>query len=222
MTTSTARRDIHEGISADIRDLDCVTIDLDAFLALSSDDRAARWQQWDRAAKFQAVALMLERKYGDWSEEEIDSWIAKYDAKWAPAVALPSSDLTIPSTDDILSLVKERAELAERHGDYPGAGQLNRVRLSLLRGAHIAWHLGDLLIASVNTPGLVYAVSRRGCTCANGRAGKSSCWHVALYDLLIGMQEERAATADMAADRAAAAALGRRLCAARSRLMEAA
>lgn len=221
MTTSTARRDILDGISADIRDLDTITIDLDAFLALSGDERAARWQQWDRAAKFQAVALMLERKYGDWSEEEIERWIAKYDAKWAPAPSLPASDLALPPVEDVLALVKERFDTAERHGDYVGAGQLNRVRMSLLRGAHIAWHLGDLLVASVNTPGLVYSTNKRGCSCANGRAGKSSCWHVALYDLLIDMQEERAATADMAADRAAAE-LGRRLCAARSRMMEAA
>jgi hypothetical protein len=195
---------------------------LDTFLALAGEARAAMWRQLDRAAKWRLVARMLTRKYGDWSEEEIDSWIAKYDERWQLAPALPTTDLSIPSTDDILDLVKERFEAAERHGDYPGAGQLNRVRMSLSRGAHIAWCTGDLLVASVNTPGLVYSVSRRGCSCANGRAGKSSCWHVALYDLLIEMQEERATTADMEADRSAVAALGRRLADARARYLEAA
>jgi hypothetical protein len=197
-------------------------MDLDAFLSLSSDDRASRWRQFDRAAKFQLIALMLTRRFGDWSEEEIDRWIAKYDAKWSSVQALPASDLSLPPVEDVLALVKERAATAEQHGDFPGAGQLNRVRLSLLRGAHIAWHMGDLLIASVNTPGLVYATNKRGCTCANGRAGKSSCWHVCLYDLLIDMAEEAAFTADIEADRAAATALGRRLCEARRRFLEAA
>jgi hypothetical protein len=192
---------------------------LDTFLALKGEARAAMWRQLDRAAKWRLIARMLERRYGDWSEEEIDGWIAKYDSKWEIAPALPTTDLTIPPVADILALVKERFDQAERHGDYLGAGQLNRVRMSLSRGAHIAWCTGDLLVASVNTPGLVYSVNKCGCTCANGRAGKSNCWHVALYDLLIEMQEERATTADMEADRAAAAELGRRLAEARKHVM---
>lgn len=179
------------------------TIDLDAFLALDGDARAARWRQWDRAAKFQAVAQMLNRRFGDWSEEEIDRWIAHYDSKWSPLAPLPISDLTVPPTEDILALVKERFDAACYHGDVGGAGQLDRVRMNLLRGARLSWHLGDLLIQSVNNPGQVYSVSRRGCTCPNGRKGRHDCWHVALFDLLIDMADEAAATADMAADAAA-------------------
>lgn len=138
---------------------------------------------------------------------------------------LPESDLPIPDRESILALVKERFDQAQLHGDMCGAGQLNRVRQNLLRGALLAWHLGDLLIQSVNNPGSVYSVNARGCTCPNGAKGKQECWHVGLYDLLISMQEEDAATADMEAERAqeaaerAAAEMGRRLAIARTRLL---
>jgi hypothetical protein len=198
-------------------------IDLDAFLA-AGNDRAAQWRQWDVTAKTDAVIQQLGRAGRDWDIALVAAWIAKYDAKWEAAE--PETDLAIPPAADILALVVERRETAERHGDAPGVRQLDRVRMNVLSGARLKWHLGDLLLNSVNTPGLVYAVNARGCTCPNGAAGKASCWHVALFDLLLDMQEEAAATADMAAERAAAAAdratMGRRLCAARSRYLEAA
>lgn len=143
---------------------------------------------------------------------------------------LPVSDLSIPERDAILEVIKERYDTARLHDDAQGARQLDRARQNLLRGAHLSWHLGDLLIQSVNCPGAVYSVNARGCTCPNGAAGRASCWHVALYDLLIDMQEDRALAADILADgaveraeqeadRAARAELGRRLCAVRSRVM---
>lgn len=144
----------------------------------------------------------------------------------ASQAALKATDQAIPPAADILSLAKERSDLAQRHDDWAGAAQLNRVRVNVARGARLHWSLGDLLIQSVNNPGQVYSVSNQGCTCPNGAAGKASCWHVALFDLLLDMSEEAAATADMAADQAAAAAeratMGRRLCTARSKLLEAA
>jgi hypothetical protein len=115
-----------------------------------------------------------------------------------------TTTLGIPPLADILDLVKERHATAVQHDDYAGAGQLNRVRMNLGRGAHLAWSLGDLLIQSVNNPGQVYSVNRAGCTCPNGRAGKAACWHVALYDLLLDMADDRAALADLLADAAAA------------------
>lgn len=117
---------------------------------------------------------------------------------------LPASDLSIPSTADILALVKDRYDLAVQHDDYAGARQLDRVRVNLDRGARLAWSYGDLLVQSVNTPGQVYSVSGRGCTCPNGQKGRqSSCWHVALHDLLLEMLDTRADTRDMEAERAA-------------------
>lgn len=114
---------------------------------------------------------------------------------------LPPSDLTIPPVADILALVKERRDLAQLHEDAAGVRQLDRVRMNLLSGARLSWHLGDLLIQSVNTPGAVYSVNRAGCSCPNGVAGRASCWHVALYDLLLDLAETAADTADIEAER---------------------
>jgi len=138
---------------------------------------------------------------------------------------LAETDQTIPPAADILALATERRETAERHDDRPGVRQLDRLRMSIASGARLHWVLGDLMVGSINNPGAVYAVSRAGCSCPNGLAGKAACWHCALYDLLIDMQEERAATADMEAERAETAAteratMGRRLCAARRQYQE--
>jgi hypothetical protein len=111
------------------------------------------------------------------------------------------SDLPIPLLSDILALVKERYDTARLHDDYPGAGRLDRVRANLGNGAVLSWSYGDLLIQSVNNPGSVYSVSRSGCTCPNGAAGKASCWHVCLFDLLLDMQQVAADSADIEAER---------------------
>jgi len=121
------------------------------------------------------------------------------------------SDLLIPPTADILSTVKERIETARLHEDWPGVRQLDRIRQNLLNGARLQWHAGDLLIQSVNNPGQVYSTNGRGCSCPNGQKGKSECWHVATYDLLLEMLDDRAAAADILADAAAERELGRRI-----------
>ena len=174
-------------------------IDLAAFLALKGEARAARWRMLDTTAKQDLIIQQLRRAGLEWDDALVADWLGYYDAKWGAA---PQSDMVIPSAAEIADAAKEQADLARQHGDHPGAGQLDRVRLNVLKGARMAWHLGDLLIASLNTPGAVYAVNRRGCSCANGRAGKSSCWHVAAFDLLLQMQQTRADTADMQAERA--------------------
>lgn len=218
---TTERDRIQARITAEAQQVVKTTrIDLDGFLALSSDERGARWRQWDEAAKFQAVAMMLERRCGDWTVEAVAHWTAHYNAKWEASQVV--TDMTIPPASEILGLAKERSETAQRHEDWAGAAQLNRLRVNVQRGARLSWHLGDLLIQSVNHPGTVYSVSRKRCTCPNGQAGKASCWHICLHDLLLDMLDTAADTADMeadaAAERAAAAQLGRRLCAARAQL----
>ena len=127
-----------------------------------------------------------------------------------------------PSAESIAGLAKERADLARGFDDATGARQLDRVRMNVLNGSRLTWHLGDLLISSLNTPGAVYSVNRSGCSCPNGAAGRQTCWHVALFDLLLDMQEEAAATADMEADRAGALFLRDRIVAARRPYLEAA
>lgn len=201
---------INARISDEAQEISRTRIDLDAFLALKGAARAARWQQWDRAAKSDAIIQQLGRLGYGWDQALVDEWIAAYDLKYG------ASDLLIPPAEEILAVAQERSELAQRHEDWAGAAQLNRLRVNVGRGARLSWQLGDLLIQSLNTPGAVYAVNRRGCTCPNGRAGKAQCWHIALYDLLLDLQQERADDADDAAQRAE---LGRRLASARARLI---
>lgn len=235
MTTSTARRDILDSIG-NTRDVlaqaaregaalrgECgPEAQLLAMSELYKRLRAAGKVDEAKAIRERGIALIQALQ-----QQQTEAQQQQEETPMENDADLPSTDLTIPPVADILDLVKERYDTARRHDDTPGARQLDRVRQNLLNGARLSWHLGDLLIQSVNTPGAVYSVNARGCTCPNGAAGRASCWHVALFDLLVDMQEETATTADMEADaaaeqaeREAAAALGRRLCAARSRVME--
>lgn len=194
--SSNYAKDINEQLTHTARyTLRTVRIDLDAFLALSSDDRACRWRGWELASKQDVVIQMLTRNGQEWSDELVAQWVAHYDAKWEVGDQA-ASDTRIPPAASIVAVVKERHEIARQHGDLPGARQLDRVRINLLNGARLYWSLGDLIVQSVNTPGAVYSVSGRSCTCANAAARKATCWHVALYDLLLDIQAERAERAD--------------------------
>lgn len=171
-------------------------IDLAAFKALGKEDKAARWRMFDASAKQDLVIQELRANGVEWTPELVALHVGKLDARWG---AGPQSDTPIPPASAIADDAREQAQLAERAGDHVGAARLHRVRLNVLSGVRIAWHLGDLLVASLNTPGAVYVVNARGCSCANGRAGKAACWHVELYERLIDMRETAAETADLAA-----------------------
>lgn len=213
---SDERTRIQSRADADAQQLKTVRMDLDGFLALKGEARATRWQQLDQASKTDLVIQQMGRKGIAWTDELVAEAIARYDAKWEV------TDLVLPPAADIAALAKDRADEAQRHSDWAGAAQLARVWANVLKGAPLIWHMGDLLVTSLNHPGAVYVVNRRGCSCPNGQAGKAQCWHVATYDLLLDMRQTTADTADMAADRAAAAQLGRRLASARAQLQEAA
>lgn len=191
MTTEADR--INQALTDEARATLRTRIDLDAFLALSADERGNRWRQWDASTKADAVIQQLNRLSVEWDQATVERFVAQYDAKWE------ASDLALPSNTDVLAVVMDRREAAELHDDLAGVRLLDRVRANILNGARMSWHLGDLLIQSVNNPGQVYAVNRRGCTCPNGAAGKAQCWHVVLFDILLDMAEERAASADIAA-----------------------
>lgn len=194
-------------------------IDLDIWLACDRTERARRWcVDFSAADKFNLCALMFARKHGDWTSDDVVEAVAHWDARHAAILA--ESDRPIPPVSAIVALVRERQETAADHEDWAGYDQLARVISNLDRGATIAWRNGDLHITSVNTPGKEYQVSRRGCSCPNGRAGRAHCWHVATYDLLLDMQQEAADAADVAADAALTRIeLGARLAAARRQLL---
>jgi hypothetical protein len=191
-----AERTRDENKQRELHPADCGAIDLDAFQAMTPAGRSAVWAVASEADRRGLALQCIRRANHGPDEATIALYLELLEAKFG-------SDLAIPTTADILETVKERHATALRHEDYPGARQLDRVRQNMLNGARLTWHLDDLLIQSVNNPGAVYSVNRAGCTCPNGQKGKSSCWHVALYDLLLEMQDDRAAAADLIADAAA-------------------
>ncbi len=172
-------------------------IDLNAFLALSDAERGARWRQWSLASKQDVVIQQIEALGYDWDAAAVAHFVAKYDTRWENGQQ--DSDLVVPAASAILARASDDSDTARRHEDYQGVRQLDRVRMNVLRGARLCWVRGDLLIASINHPGVVYSVNRSGCSCPNGAAGRAQCWHVALFDLLLAMLETEAETADMEA-----------------------
>lgn len=61
-------------------------IDLDAFLALGSEQRAARWRTLDAGDKQQLVAQAIVRQTGrDWTVEEVEACVAHWDGKYGAA-----------------------------------------------------------------------------------------------------------------------------------------
>lgn len=102
---TTERDRIQARADADAQSLKTVRMDLDAFLALKGEDRAARWQQLDRASKQDLVIQQLGRCGYDWTDELVAEQIARYDAK------LEVTDLVIPPAAEIAALAKERRDL---------------------------------------------------------------------------------------------------------------
>jgi hypothetical protein len=115
---------------------------------------------------------------------------------------LPTSDLPISDQADILTRLAERIADAEFHGDGCTARRLGRAFDNIAGGAGVAWALGELLVESLNHPGVVYTVTTRGCNCRAGAHGLL-CWHGCVRDTLIELAETAAETADMRAECAA-------------------
>jgi hypothetical protein len=63
---------INARIADEAREISRTRIDLDAFLALSSDERGARWRQWDVTAKADAVIQQLGRAGLSWDQATVD------------------------------------------------------------------------------------------------------------------------------------------------------
>jgi len=175
---------------------DTGAIVLDTFMAMAQDERRAVWALASDADKRGLALQIIRRKNHGPDEATIAIYLEQLEVRFG-------SDQLLPSAAEILAAAKEYADTARTFGDFAGAAQLGRVRQNLLNGARLTWHLGDLLIQSVNNPGSVYTVSGRGCTCPNGRKGKQECWHLALFALLVEMAEDRAAARDILADAAA-------------------
>lgn len=128
------------------------------------------------------------------------------------------TDLPIPRLTAIVDRALDCRASAVRLHDDATTRQIDRL-IDHLPNARMSWQLGTLHIVSPS--GGRYQVSRAGCSCPNGQAGKRQCWHITLHELLLEMFETDCETADMRAESYASigsdsyAPLGQRLAAAR-------
>lgn len=123
------------------------------------------------------------------------------------------SDLLIPRLSQIIDRALDCRDSAVRLSDDATAQHLTTL-IKRLPFARFYWALGTLHIDSPS--GQHYAVTRAGCSCPNGTAGKKECWHWHLLNVLLDMFETDCDTADALADLAAQRELGQRLAAARA------
>lgn len=174
------------------RDVLHTRLDLDLFLALDSEARAARWRGWSLSAKMDAVIQMLERRFLErggaladlgqaWDDELVAQWIAKYDAKWG---AEPTA--TEVAVVAALEVQQDQADLAERHarnGAERSAAQAEQRAVSrALEHFHAGARARQLAsgawtVDSSALDGSRYEVSAGRCTCPRGAA---RCWHKVL------------------------------------------
>jgi len=111
-------------------------------------------------------------------------------------LAHAESDMPIPPVAVIRARAAELRSDATRQQDTATVAQLTRLIAALDTGVRMCWALGDLLVSSASTPGVVYTVSCGRCNCP----AYVPCKHLALFDLLVTMFDDAATDADFEAD----------------------
>lgn len=174
------------------RDVLHTRLDLDLFLALDPEARAARWRGWSLSAKVGAVIQMLERRFLErggaladlgqaWDDELVAQWIAKYDAKWG---AEPTA--TEVAVVAALEVQQDQAELAERHARNGAERKAAQAEQRAVGRALEHFHAGARArqlasgawaVDSSKLDGSRYEVSGERCACPRGAA---RCWHKVL------------------------------------------
>jgi hypothetical protein len=221
--TTTERDRIQARIADEAQATHRTRIDLDAFLALKGEARAARWRQWPLSAKEDAIVQQLDRAGLDWDQATIDRWVAHYDAKFALSPIDAAVEAAIERLADENA---QHARTAREHGEKADAAFFQRAATAYTnalieyrrgvrpeRMASGAW-----LLPSRRPSEAPHVVRMDGDYVCDCKAGASMHWPLAL---IIGIE---VATDDMERfddgdDLAAAAELGRRLAAARAKLM---
>lgn len=106
--------------------------------------------------------------------------------------------LNIPPQAAILDRAIDLRSDAQRQHDAGGARAYAAIIVNVVcHYATLAWDYQYLAVASDSTPGLVYQVSPFGCSCE----ARKPCYHMRLRELLIGIMETEAETADQEAER---------------------
>lgn len=166
-------------------------IDLDAFLALKGEARAARWRGFDRSAKEDAIIQQLRRKGIEWTAELLESWIAKYDAKWG-AEPLPTEAATMAALSRLAHENAAHARTARAAGERDDAAFFQRAATAYTN-ALIEYRSGvrptqagdSWLLPSRRAGEPAHLVRKDGdwvCCC---KAGASMHWPIAL---IIGLE----------------------------------
>lgn len=114
---SNARDNIKAQMADEAQYISRTRIDLDAFLALSSDERAIRWRQWPMSAKEDAIRQQLMRSGYEATAESVAQWIQHYDDKYTagPVERAVEGALEAQAIEHA-----NAARLADRLGDKAG------------------------------------------------------------------------------------------------------
>ncbi|HEU4322024.1 MAG TPA: hypothetical protein VFS21_02640 [Roseiflexaceae bacterium] len=185
MTTKRFADDINDAAARAARLGLQTRIDLDAFLALDSTTRAARWRGWDVSAKADAVMQMLGRKSIEWSEELVAAYIEMYDAKWGGE--LTQTERAVAGALELLAdqaagrADSPTATAAQRAEAQAEARQIVSAQREFLGGRRaVEVERGVWSVPSATRPGQVYQVQlgeQAVCSCPRRSSG---CWHVQL------------------------------------------
>lgn len=239
-TTANHRRDTLAQIAADIRNLSNLSIDLDGFLALTSEERAARWRGLDLGGKFQLVAQQIARKFGDWDLVRVEVAIETYDRKWGEAPTTIESAVSA-ALERLAEESAQSARTARAAGERDDAKFFQRsanafARALLFYRAGLRPHpttQGGWLLPSQRPGEAPHLLTMSGdwtCTCA---AGESMHWAKALIiGIEVGTEDMdrfdggdegpadpvEAGNADDCGE--TAASLGQRIALARARVMQ--
>lgn len=140
--------------------------------------------------------LVMTKHISGRPEIEVALQAALAQVQAAIAALTPTSDMPIATPAQILARAVElRADAVLAH-DATTVRALDRVIVALTCGAQAWWADGDLCVTSINSPGVIYALSCGVCSCE----ARKPCWHMALLDLILDIQDTAAGDADLEAD----------------------
>lgn len=153
-------------------------MDLDAFLACDQAERARRWRQFDHSAKWQLVALMIERRGYDWDEASIQHWIGHYDERYA----LPPVEAAVEGALERLATESSDAARCAAASEAPHLVRMDGDWVcSCPAGASLHWPIalvtGDAETARLASKGELRAELER---VQAERAAARACYRVAV------------------------------------------
>lgn len=160
-------------------------IDLDAFLALNGEERAARWRQWPVSAKEDAIRQQLGRAGYDATAEIVAQWISHYDEKYT---AGPIERAVEGALERLIDEHSQAIRLAVQSGDKASA-TAERRQTTAFSNALDQYQKGirpDVLPSGArripsSTPGKpVHIVTMDGDWVCSCQAGASMHWPIAL------------------------------------------